>query len=94
MYTLLAIFLLSPHPADPTLTTENIIEMVREVESHWWHLGHSLGVRFFQRWEIYHLYQNDHQRLEALVNHCETLPYPCLEGSCMCIGEDRATPTG
>ena len=81
MYTLLAIFLLSPHPADPTLTTENIIEMVREVESHWWHLGHSLGVRFFQRWEIYHLYQNDHQRLEALVNHyVRHFPTPAWKG--------------
>ena len=37
--------MLSPHPADPTLTTDNIMEVVKEVEHHWWDLGRKLGLR-------------------------------------------------
>ena len=35
--------MLSPHPADPTLTTDNLMEVVKEVEHHWEDLGHKLG---------------------------------------------------
>ena len=35
--------MLSPHPADPTLTTDNLMEMVKEVEHRWEDLGYKLG---------------------------------------------------
>ena len=35
--------MLSPHPADPTLTTDNLMEVVKEVEHRWEDLGHKLG---------------------------------------------------
>ena len=56
-------------PADPTLTTENLIEVVRGVEDRWEDLGRELGVRYSWRWEIRRLYQSDHQRMEAIINH-------------------------
>ena len=34
--------MLSPHPADPTLTTANLMEVMKEVEHHWEDLGHKL----------------------------------------------------
>ena len=37
--------MLSPHPADPTLTTDNLMEVVKEVEHRWWELGDKLGLR-------------------------------------------------
>ena len=37
--------MLSPHPADPTLTTDNLMEMVRDVEHRWKDLGRNLGLR-------------------------------------------------
>ena len=37
--------MLSPHPADPSLTTDNLMEVVKEVEHHWEDLGHKLGLR-------------------------------------------------
>ena len=37
--------MLSPHPADPTLTTDNLMEVVKEVEHHWDDLGYKLGLR-------------------------------------------------
>ena len=36
--------MLSPHPADPTLTTDNLMEVVKEVEQHWEDLGRKLGL--------------------------------------------------
>ena len=36
--------MLSPHPADPTLTTDNLMEVVKEVEHHWLELGVRLGL--------------------------------------------------
>ena len=36
--------MLSPHPADPTLTTDNLMEVVKEVEHHWKMLGLTLGL--------------------------------------------------
>ena len=62
-------FLLSPHSADPTLTTENAMEMVRGVESRWKDLGNGLYVRESEKQRIQHLYWSDHQRMEALINH-------------------------
>ena len=37
--------MLSPHPADPTLTTDNLMEVVKEVEHRWEDLGRKLGLR-------------------------------------------------
>ena len=37
--------MLSPHPADPTLTTDNLLEVVKEVEHCWEELGRKLGFR-------------------------------------------------
>ena len=65
-------FLLSPHPADPTLTTENLMELVNGVEHRWEELGNALCfpcVRVSEVQKIRHLYQSDHQRMEALLNH-------------------------
>ena len=69
-------FLLSPHPADPTLTTENLMEVVRGVESRWKDLGKKLcsrlisrGVRHSEMEKIRHLYQSDHQKMEAIIKH-------------------------
>ena len=47
--------MLSPHPADPTLTTDNLMEVVKEVEHRWEDLGYKLGLRTLidgeHRWE-------------------------------------------
>ena len=37
--------MLSPHLADPTLTTDNLMEVVKEVEHRWEDLGRKLGLR-------------------------------------------------
>ena len=37
--------MLSSHPADPTLTTDNLMEVVKEVELRWLDLGLKLGLR-------------------------------------------------
>ena len=36
--------MLSPHPADPTLTTDNLMEVVKEVEHRWKELGDKLDL--------------------------------------------------
>ena len=61
--------MLSPHPADPTLTTDNLMEVVKEVEHRWWHLDFGLGVLSSKREEIRSLYQSDHHRMEAMVDY-------------------------
>ena len=40
--------MLSPHPADPTLTTDNLMEVVKEVEHHWNDLGHKLDLPMYR----------------------------------------------
>ena len=45
------------------------MEVVRGVESHWKDLSDELGVRPSEDQKIKHLYQSDHQRLEALIEH-------------------------
>ena len=37
--------MLSHHSADHTLTTDNLMEVVKEAEHHWWDLGRKLGVQ-------------------------------------------------
>ena len=46
--------MLSPHPADPTLTTDNLMEVVKEVMHHWEELGDKLGLRMFS-WIVYEM---------------------------------------
>ena len=62
-----------PHPADPTLTTENLMEVVRGLEHRWKELDDALpfphSVRKSEEHKIERLYQSDHQRMEALINH-------------------------
>ena len=60
--------MLSPHPADPTLTTDNIMEVVKEVEHRWEELGREL-VPLSKLWNIKGLYQSDHLRMEAVVDY-------------------------
>ena len=62
-------FLSSPHLADPTVTTENLMEVVRGVENRWDNLSNQLGVRYSEIQKIQLLYQSDHQKMEALINH-------------------------
>ena len=45
--------MLSLHPADPTLTTDNLMEVVKEVEHHWWDLGCELGLALYQLSSVY-----------------------------------------
>ena len=40
--------MLSPHPADPTLTTDNLMEVVKEVEHRWRDLGRKLGLDIYR----------------------------------------------
>ena len=40
--------MLSPHPADPTLTTDNLMEVVKDVEHRWEELGHILDLPMYQ----------------------------------------------
>ena len=61
--------LLSPHPADPTLTTENLMEVVKGQERRWEDLAIELLVRREKRAEIKTTYHNDVQRMEAVVDH-------------------------
>ena len=61
--------MLSPHPADPTLTTGNLMEVVKGVEDHWWGLGGYFGVPESKRSDIRSLYHSDHHRMEAVLHH-------------------------
>jgi len=64
--------MLSPHPADPTLTTDNLMEVVNEVEDCWVNLGDGLGVHDSKMGEIYSLYHSDQHRMQALADHYTT----------------------
>ena len=61
--------MLSPHPADPTLTTENIMEVVKEVEHRWEELGRTLFVLPSKLRNIKGLYKTNHLRMEAVVDY-------------------------
>ena len=56
------------HPADPTLTTDNIMEVVKETEQ-WENLGHELGVLYSKMENVKSLYRSDCQRMEATLDH-------------------------
>ena len=61
--------MLSPHPADPTLTTDNLMEVVKEVEHRWKELGDKLYMPDSKLENIEGLYQTPHLRMEAVVDH-------------------------
>ena len=62
--------MLSPHPADPTLTTENIMEVVKEIEHRWEVFGLLLQVLPSKLQNIKGLYKTNHLRMEAVVDYC------------------------
>ena len=64
--------MLSPHPADPTLTTDNLMEVVKGVEDCWDALCLSLGVPESKWDEISGLYHSDQHRMQALADHYTT----------------------
>ena len=64
--------MLSPHPADRTLTTDNFMEVVKGVEDHWELLGIWLGVPDSKRDEISRLYHSDQHRMHALADEYTT----------------------
>ena len=55
-------------PADPTLTTSNMLSVLRGVEERWEELGDNLGVGQSKRDEIRRNHLSSHQRLRALIN--------------------------
>ena len=61
--------------SDPTLTTHNVIEMVKGVDCSF--LRYVLGVSLDKWIEIKDQYQSEEQRSEALVAHV-VLTHPCL----------------
>jgi len=61
--------MLSPHPADPTLTTDNLMEVMKGVENYWYHLGLMLGVPMSKMRSLY--YSGQH-RMQSLADHYTT----------------------
>ena len=72
LYSYLQMFTFNP---DKFLTTENIMDVVKDVEEFWDSLGRQLGVRQTERDSIRNLHQNDHQKMEAMLDHYVTC-YP------------------
>ena len=61
--------MLSPHSADPTLTTDNFMEVLTGMEHYWKDLGIRLHVPGSKISEIEGLYESDYLRMEGLVDH-------------------------
>ena len=61
--------MLSPHPADPTLTTDNLMEVVKGVEDHWEGLGRRLGVPYSKRKKVGRFYHSVHHSMEAVLDY-------------------------
>ena len=62
---------------DPFLTTKNIMDVMKDVEKCWDSLGRQLGVRKSERERIKQLNQNNHQNMEAVLDHyvvCYPIP--------------------
>ena len=62
-----------PHaaiPGDPTFTTDNVMEVMKDQEERWDSLGDLLGVEKRERDRIGYLYQSDpHQKMRAILDH-------------------------
>ena len=70
----------SSHPGNPTLTTGNLMEVVKKVGHSWKNLGCKLGVRASKIEEIQDLYRSDYQRMEAIINeYVRHYPTPSWE---------------
>ena len=65
--TVVLLSLLSLYPADPTLTTENAMEVVKGVERRWWDLATNLEVRYQKAENIQSLVHSDIQGMEAVL---------------------------
>ena len=61
--------MLSPYPADPTLTNDNLMEVVKGVEDRWEKLSIGLDLHQSKIVEIRRLSQSDHHRMETLADH-------------------------
>ena len=59
--------LLSPHPADPTLNTENLMEVVKGLETWWKDLAGELCVQDKKITEIKNGYHDEIQRMEEVM---------------------------
>ena len=69
----------SPHPADPTLTTDNLMEVVKGVKHRWYDLDICLGVSVSKMNEVERLYHSGHQRMEAVLDYYVKY-HPALPG--------------
>ena len=69
--------------SDPTLTTHNVMEMVKEVPYNM--LQHVLNVSLNKRLKILTQYQSDEQRSEALISHAIST-HPCLSWNLLTNG--------
>ena len=69
--------------SDPTLTTYNIVEMMRTVKYD--HLSHVLNTSTGKWGEIREQYQSDEQRCEALIAHTLST-HPCLSWNMIAAG--------
>ena len=58
-----------PHPADPTLTTDNLMVVVKGIENCWDHLSSVLHLPRTKMNEIQSLYHSDHQRMVATLDY-------------------------
>ena len=56
-----------PHPADPTLTTENLMEVVKGRERRWEDLAGKLVVRYTKITEIKAGYHDEIRRMEEVI---------------------------
>ena len=62
--------------ADPTLTTENLMELLGDVKEQWSFLATGLGVSTSQLQQINSYYQMNQDRLRASLDHWIS-SYPC-----------------
>ena len=72
--------------SDPTLTTHNVMEMVKGVPYDYLHLV--LSASFNKWYEIKTQYQSDEQRSEALISHVIST-HPCLSWNLLASGLQR-----
>ena len=71
--------MLSPHPADPTLTTDNLMEVVKEVEHHWEDLGRKLDLRedpVGTKWQL----SSVHGMADVVDEYVRRYPTPSWKG--------------
>ena len=72
--------------SDPTLTTHNVMEMVKGVP--YSYLNHVPSASFNKWYKIKTQYQSDEQRSEALISHTIST-HPCLSWNLLASGLQR-----